>query len=67
MGMFIRVTLVVAAAVGAFIVLAFILKLLVIAAIIAAVAVGGIMLVRSLRARLGANWRGRVTGLSARR
>lgn len=52
MSLFVRIFLAVAAGLLALVVLAFVLKLLVIAALIAAVAAGGIFVVSAFRRRL---------------
>ena len=52
MSLFLRIFLIVAAALLALVVLAFVFKLLVIAALIAAVVVGGIIAVSAIRRRL---------------
>jgi hypothetical protein len=67
MGMFVRVTLAVAALLVALVVLVFVLKLLVVAAVIAAVVVGLAFVVRGLQRRLNPNRPVRVTALTPRR
>lgn len=70
MGIFIRVTLVVAAIIVGLAALVFVLKLLVVAAVIAALAIGLAFVVRLLRGRprrLDTNRQGWVTALTARR
>jgi hypothetical protein len=70
MGMFVRVTFVAAAVIVALAALVMLIKLLVVAAFIAAIAIGVALAIRFVRGRpgrLGANLRGRVTALTARR
>ena len=54
MGLFVKVTIIVAVAIIALFVLAFVLKIVVIAAIVAAVVVGGLAIARLFRRRNGA-------------
>lgn len=68
MGLFVRTTLIVAAAIAVLFVLVLVLKLLVVAAVVAALGLGIMLLVRGLRRRqLGGKRRVRVTALTARR
>lgn len=66
MGLFVRITLAVALGLVALTTLVVILKLLVVAALIAAIVFAGVVLVRFFRGRLGSRRRW-VTTLTARR